>query len=125
MMTCSQLFGRCYRAGAVSLLAASLFAPCFAGKVKIVAGENVDFTLVKTYRWLPPKLLTKTGIVADDPVIVPALKAAINGELMTRGMREVTEGGDLLVSTCILTASIPQAELLFLPATTTNFVDVP
>jgi len=98
------------RAGAVSLLYASLLYPCFAGKAKIFVGEGVDFASYKTYQWVPPKVLAKTGIVEDDPLISPIIKAAVNRELTARGLKEVAEGGDLQVVTCALNAYIPQLE---------------
>jgi hypothetical protein len=91
------------------------FTPCFAGDVQVVVGKDADFSLYKTYEWLPTKVLTKTGIVEDDPTTTPIVKDAVNRELAAKGLKQVEAGGDLQVATAILTASIPQVEALILP----------
>jgi Domain of unknown function (DUF4136) len=96
--------------GSTLLLTLSLFNPCFAGKPKTAVGVNIDFSSYKTYRWLPTRILTKAGVVEDDPTIVPAVRNAVNRELTARGLTEVAEGGDLQVSTFVLTTSVPQLE---------------
>jgi len=107
--------GRFSQAGAVSVLCASLLHPCFAGKVKSFPGPGADFNSYKTYHWLPPKVLTSTGVVENDPAISPVVKAAVNRELTARGLKEVAEGGDLEVVTCALHSYIPQLEAFIFP----------
>jgi hypothetical protein len=109
---------RCLRAWAVLLLGTTLVAPCLARKLQTFAGTNVDFGSYKTYQWMPPRVLAKTGIVEDDPVIAPIIKASVNRELIARGLTEVNEGGDLQVITCALNAYIPQLEAVIFPAGT-------
>jgi hypothetical protein len=87
-----------------------LLPPCFAGKVRAEVGQGADFARYKTYQWLPPRVLTNTGVVENHPVLVPAIKSAVNKELSERGLKEVTEGGDLQVSAGVLTTYIPQLE---------------
>src|SRR5437899_1827594 len=84
--------------------------PLHAGKVRVEIPPGTDFSRYKTYSWLPPKVLTNTGVVENHPVIAPAMKDAINRQLAQRGLTEVPEGGDLQVSALALTASIPQLE---------------
>src|SRR5215470_8853634 len=92
------------------LVCGSLLQPCYAGKVRAETLPGADFASYKTYRWLPPKVLTKTGVVENDPVLGPAIKDAVNLQLARRGLKEVSEGGDLEVSAGVLTHSIPQLE---------------
>ncbi len=104
-----------FRAGAVSLLCASILDPCFAGKIKTFVGSNVDFASYKTYQWLPTKVLGSTGVVEDDPTLSPIIRSAVNRELTARGLKEVPEGGDLQVVTFALNAYIPQLEAYIFP----------
>src|SRR5689334_18292493 len=67
---------RFLHAGSIVLLSASLLTPCFAGKPKTAVGVNIDFSSYKTYHWLPTRILTKAGVVEDDPEIVPAVRSA-------------------------------------------------
>ncbi|HEY1342320.1 MAG TPA: DUF4136 domain-containing protein [Bryobacteraceae bacterium] len=97
------------------LLCASLAVPCFARKVQAVTAPDADFSKYKTYQWLPPKVLANTGIVEDDPVIAPAIKAAVDRELTARGLTQVAEGGDLLVSAVALRSASPQLEAMIIP----------
>jgi hypothetical protein len=94
---------------------AALVKPCVAGKVETFTGQNVDFSQYKTYQWLPPRVLAKTGIVEDDPEIAPVIKASVNRELVARGLKEVSEGGDLQVAATALAESIPQMEAVIFP----------
>jgi hypothetical protein len=111
----SDRFSAFPHAAAICLLGTILLAPCQARKVKTVTGDNVDFASYKTYQWLPPKVLGKAGVSEDDAVLGPAIKNAVNAELMARGLKEVFEGGDLLVSTVALRAASPQLEAVIFP----------
>lgn len=94
---------------------ALLLTPCWAGKVQTYIGKDVDFSQYKTYQWLPPRVLAKTGIVENDPEIAPVIKDAVNRELAARGFREVADGGDLQVATTALAESVPQMEFIIFP----------
>jgi len=98
------------RTGLLALAGAALLHPCYAAKVRTQLGVNTDFSHYKTYRWLPPKALTKTGVVENDPVIAPAIKDAVNRQLTQHGLTEVTQGGDLEVASGVLNEFIPQVE---------------
>ncbi|SPE30255.1 hypothetical protein SBA3_1640012 [Candidatus Sulfopaludibacter sp. SbA3] len=109
---------RCTRAGAVWLLWATVLAPCYAGKVKTFVDEKVNFANYKTYQWLPTKILAKSGIVENDPILSPVIKGAVNRELAARGLKEVAEEGDLQVATLALDSYIPQLEAYIFPVGT-------
>ncbi len=98
------------RAGILAVGLGALLPPCFAAKVRAEVRPGADFARYKTYQWLPPRVLTKTGTVENDPVLTPAIKDAINAQLAQRGLKEVAEGGDLQVSAGVLTTYIPQLE---------------
>jgi hypothetical protein len=109
-----QLFG-------LSLSLWLLPSPCFAGKVQTWMEKGADFSQYKTYRWLPPKLLTRTGVVENDPVIAALIKDAVGRELGRKGLTEVSEGGDLEISTLALAESIPQLEALIFTGAPPDF----
>ena len=100
------------RSALVGLMCAAFAGICFAGKVKTFVNPDSDFSAYKTYRWLPTKVLAKTGLVENDPVLSPVIKEAVNRELAARGLQEVAEGGDLEVVTCALNSYVPQLESL-------------
>src|ERR1041385_7290857 len=52
--------------------------PCLAGSVKSWVGKDADFSRYKTYEWLPVRVLTKTGVVENDEVAAPLIRAAVN-----------------------------------------------
>lgn len=86
-------------------------APCF-GKVKVEYDKKVDLSHYKTYEWYAPRVLKKTGIAEDDPVVAPQIRAAVNRELTRRGLTEVVSGGDLKVSTWAFAEAIPNVDVL-------------
>ncbi len=63
-----------------------------AQKIKVEFDKNVDFTKLKTYAWDP------TPQASARPVLVAAIKAAINQELGQRGVKEVAENPDLYIA---------------------------
>jgi hypothetical protein len=63
-----------------------------AQKVKIEFDKNVEFTKFKTYAWDP------TPQAAAKPVLVAAIKGAVNHELEKRGLQMVTENPDLYIA---------------------------
>jgi hypothetical protein len=82
-------------------------------KVKTQTTPGTDFTQYRTYQWLPPRVLTKTGVVENHPAN-PLVKEAVDRQLREKGMSEVSEAGDLQVATTVLTESIPQVEAVLL-----------
>jgi hypothetical protein len=101
-------------ARAIFVFISSLLNPCSA-KTKTFVNAKVDLSTYKTYQWLPPRALTNTGIVEDDPTVTPSIKAAVNCELKARGLVEVERGGELLRSTGALASSFPQLQALIFP----------
>ncbi|MFL6352522.1 MAG: DUF4136 domain-containing protein [Bryobacteraceae bacterium] len=87
--------------------------------------KQTDFSRYKTYQWLPPKLLAKTGVEENDPEFAPLIKDAVNRELSRKGLKEVPEGGDLSVSTLALAESIPQLEGFIFAGATPDFFTAP
>ncbi len=101
----------------VLLVVLALAAPpaIHAGKAKAHAAPGIDLSKYKTYQWLPTRVLRKTGLVENDPVLTPIIKDAVNRELKQLGLTEVSEGGDLQVATGITTHSVPQVEAVYMP----------
>ena len=82
------------------LLALAVFASVMAAaKVKILAPKKHNVTSYKTYQWLPPRIMTRWGLLEDDPVFAPVIRQAVNHELARKGYKEVAEGGELSVAT--------------------------
>jgi Domain of unknown function (DUF4136) len=86
---------------------------CLAGDVKAFASKDADFSRYKTYQWLPPKVLTKAGIVENEPTVSPLIEKAVKQELAKIGLTEVSQEADLQVATAALTESVPQLEAVF------------
>lgn len=103
-----------FRKAPFVLAAGVLVALCFA-KVEIQVDKGADFPHYKTYEWLAPRVLKKTGLIENDPVFSPVVKAAINRELVRRGLNEVARDGQLQVSTMALTTSIPSVDAMIFP----------
>ena len=103
----------------------ALVPMCFAGKVQVWMDKNIDFSQYKTYQWLPPKLLTKGGVVEDDASFAEIIKNAINRELTQKGLRQVAQGGDLEVSTLALRQAIAQLEGFIFPGDAPDFFTAP
>ena len=95
------------------LVSACLATPAFAVKVKTVEAKNVNMTQYKTYQWLPPRFLVKTGIDENNPNN-PILKAVVGRRLALVGLKEVAEGGDLMIQAYVLTESVPQLEAVLM-----------
>ena len=93
----------------VLVLVALLLPAAFAGKVKSQVGKEAEFTRYKTYKWLPPKVLTKMGIVENHPAN-PMLKEVFASLLASKGLKEVPEGADLEIQVAALGESVPQLE---------------
>jgi len=63
-----------------------------AQKIKVEFDKNIDFSALKTYAWDP------TPQATGKPVLVLAIKAAINEELVKRGLKEVAANPELYVA---------------------------
>jgi hypothetical protein len=81
-----------------------------AGDVQSFQAPGLDLAVYRTYRFLPTRILTKTGVVENDPKVSPVIVAAIRRELSGKGLVEVAEGADVEVAAGALTVSVPQLE---------------
>ena len=96
-----------------ALISACLMRPIYAGKVKTQTGENIDFSRYKTYQWLPPRVMTKVGVVEDHPAN-PVLKEVVGRQLSQKGLNEAADDADLLIQAYVLTESVPQLEAVIM-----------
>ncbi len=99
---------------AAFLIAACFAALCFAGKVKFDYDRNANFASYKTYQWLPPRILKKTGIDEGDDVVAPFIKRAVNRELNRRGLTEAPDG-QIQISAWAFADAVPSVDALIYP----------
>jgi len=83
-----------------------------AGDVSTFPMKGVDLAAYRTYRLLPPKVLTKTGLHEDEPTIGPLIREALARELVGKGLIALAEGADLEVPSAATAVSILQVEAL-------------
>ena len=95
------------------LVSGSLLTPVFAAKAKIVAAKGVNMANYKTYQWLPPRILVKTGIDENYPA-APILKSVVGKHLELVGLKEVAEGADLQIQAYVTNEYIPQLEAVMM-----------
>ena len=95
----------------VALLTLLLLAPPTAeAKVKVFLPSGQDVARYTTYQWAPIRIVTKSGILEDDPEISPLIRESVNRHLTARGYTEVSEGGELQVLTAGLNHASSQLE---------------
>jgi hypothetical protein len=75
----------------VAALLAFTSSLAHAQKIKVEFDKNIDFSKFKTYAWDP------TPQPNNKPLLVTAIKGAINEELTTRGLKEVSANPDVYV----------------------------
>jgi hypothetical protein len=97
------------------LMVSSVVGALWAGEVTAYPAKNIDVNAYKTYAWLPPRVLTKMGVIEDHPAN-PVLKEAVGQQLSQRGLREVAADPDLQIQVWILTESVPQIEAVIVAA---------
>jgi hypothetical protein len=100
------------------LLALPLLAT--AGEVQVFPVKGVDLARFKTFKMLPTRVLTGSGVLENDPEVSPFINSALRNELTQKGLKEVAEGADLEVSAGALVVSIPQVEAIIY-----NFANLP
>ncbi|MCX6630181.1 MAG: DUF4136 domain-containing protein [Candidatus Solibacter sp.] len=93
------------------LASGSLLPPAFAAKVKAQLAKGVDMANYKTFQWLPPRMLVKTGIDENNPAN-PILKEAVGKQLANVGLKEVADGADIQIQAYVFTESIPHLEAI-------------
>jgi hypothetical protein len=95
------------------VLASAITPSATAGEVKAGAARGVDLSRYKTFQILPVRVLTKKGIVEDDPVVSPVIAAALRRELTEKGLTEVSASPDLQVLPGALQTVFPSIDFLF------------
>ena len=76
----------------VLLVLAFLVPLLLGGKVKTFASKEDDVRSYKTYEWLPPRVMTRYGLLEGDELVAPVIRQAVNRELARKGYTEVAEG---------------------------------
>ena len=94
-------------------LVITLAPPVAAGEVKAGAAKGVDLSRYKTFQILAVRILTKKGIVEDDPVLSPVIAAALRRELTEKGLTEVAASPDLQVLPGALQTVFPSIDAVF------------
>jgi hypothetical protein len=79
-------------------------------KVKTFQAKGNDISRYETYHWASIRILTKQGILENDPDVAPKIKMAVNDQLAKKGYREVATGGQLEVRTMGLNEASNQLE---------------
>jgi hypothetical protein len=110
------IFNACFdvsRRGVAALtllgLASSLAT---GGDVRTFPARGFALDTYRTFKMLPPKVMTKAGLREDEPTVGPLIAAALRKELLQKGLTEVTAGADLEISSLAAAVSIPQIEVL-------------
>ncbi len=102
------------RWGARSLAALALgvflAAPAVAAKAKVFPAKGVKLSDYKTYHWEPIRVVTRQGVLEDDPEFAPMIKEAIRKQLAKKGYREVPSNGELKLLAAGLAEASSQLE---------------
>lgn len=80
--------------------------------VKAFPAKGVDLDGYRTFKLLPPKVMTKVGLQENEPTVGPLITAALRKELLGKGLMEVNSGADLEVASLGAAVSVPQVEAL-------------
>jgi hypothetical protein len=81
-----------------------------AGDVAAYPAPNINLASYKTFKILPVKLMTKSGLQENEPTISPFIVAALRRELTAKGLTEVAENPDLEIASLGTAVSVPQLE---------------
>ncbi len=88
-------------------------SPAVGASVKAYPAKGFVLGSYKTFKMLPPKLMTRSGLQEDEPTVGPFITAAVRKELQDKGLTEVKEGAaDLEVSSLGASVPVPQIEAL-------------
>ncbi len=87
-----------------------LFCSVLPAKVKVFQKDKKALARCKTYQWEPVRLVTKKGIVDDDPEFTPVLKQAINRQMAAKGYTEVAKDGEMRLLAAGLRVTSSQLE---------------
>jgi hypothetical protein len=56
-------------------------------KGKILPFKKYDISKYETYQWLPPRAMTRQGLLEDDPVLAPIIRQVVSKFLIAKGYR--------------------------------------
>ncbi len=88
-------------------------------KVDVFPGKT-PLSDYKTYRWTRTRVFTaKQGFMEDDPIVIPAIKKAVNEQLLKAGMVEVKEDPDLDIYSFAAGQSVPNVDYMVFGLTPT------
>jgi hypothetical protein len=74
-------------------------AACSGISVHTDYDRNIDFTVYKTYRWLPQKDRPRKRGIINDPFVQKRIRDAVEEKLASKGMMEAGLGkADLLIA---------------------------
>jgi hypothetical protein len=110
----AQSLYRAGRAAAAAVLIAGCFAALCVAKVKFDYDRQANFASYKTYTWLPPRILKKTGIDEGDDIVAPFIKTAVNREMARRGFTEAPDG-QVQISAWAFADAVPHVDALLYP----------
>ena len=80
------------------LMAVALMISCSSVTVKTDYDREYDFTKFKTYRWANESEINANDELAKSPLIYKRVQAAVDKELLAKGLNMVESGdGDLVV----------------------------
>jgi hypothetical protein len=96
--------------GLTFLLSTSAIA--VAADVGAFPANGVDLNAYKTYKILPPKVMTSSGIQEDEPTIGPLVREALRRGLTEKGLTEATGQPDLEIASLVTAVSVPQLEAI-------------
>jgi hypothetical protein len=96
----------------IAILLVSFSGVAVAGDVQAFPVTGVDLSTYKTFKMLPPRVLTKAGIQENDPTYGPYILASVRKELIAKGLTEVDTNPDMEVATGGLGRAFPQLEAL-------------
>ena len=91
------------------LVSACVMTPVFAAKVSTQLAKGANMANYKTYSWLPPRMLVKTGMDENNPAN-PILKEVVGLQLAKVGLKEVADGADLQIQAYVFSEYVPQLE---------------
>jgi hypothetical protein len=105
----------------IATLALATGAVAMAGDVQAFSAPGVDLSAYKTFKMLPVRVLTKSGVQENDPTYSPYIEAAVRKELLDKGLTEVKENPDMEVAAGGLARAFPQLEGLIYGSFTADF----
>ena len=100
----------------IALYRGSTTIICSAADVRIYVAKDADMSRYKTYQWLPTRVLSKSGILEDDPNVGAVLRRVVNEQLVKQGLTEANGRADLQVSVVGLREASAQLEAIFFSA---------